>query len=415
MISAAEGRGQSPLRAAKGPAALLGASLVLGACLSGCRGGSSPERPVVSIGGEAMGTEYAVKVVFEEGRRPAAAEVEEIRKIVAEALDAIDRAMSTYRPDSELSRLNAHGAGEPFRLSPETFEVLALSLRVSEETGGAFDPTVGPLVDLWGFGPEARRGAPDERALAEARERVGWRKLALSEADRTVVKSRADVACDLSAVAKGYAVDRVSEALAARGFRDHIVEVGGEVRASGLNARREPWRVAVEKPLGFVREIGRIVPLSDLSVATSGGYRNYFEEGGRTYVHIIDPRTGRPVEGALASASVFHRRCAVADAYATAMIVLGPLEGFRLAAELDLPALFIVKAPGGGFEGRTTPAFDGLFGPAGRGGRGPDRRRRWNRSHERTPHRRGARGARDGRARRGSPRGEGLLEEDLRA
>lgn len=319
-----------------------------------------------------MGTEYAVKVVLEEGRRISPEDLGALKKLVAETLDAVDRAMSTYRPDSELSRLNAHGPGEPFRLSPETFEVLALSLRVSEETGGAFDPTVGPLVNLWGFGPEARRGVPGERALAEARERVGWRKLALSEADRAVVKSRADVACDLSAVAKGYAVDRVSEALAARGFRDHIVEVGGEVRASGLNARREPWRVAVEKPLGFAREVERVVPLSDLSVATSGGYRNYFEEDGRTYAHIVDPRTGRPVESALASASVFHRRCAVADAYATAMIVLGPIEGSRLAAELDLPALFIVRAPDGNFEERTTPAFDRLFG---RGGRGERRRR----------------------------------------
>lgn len=330
----------------------------------GCARSSRVERPLVSIAGETMGTEYSVKVALEEGREASDDLVAEIRKIVAEELDTIDRKMSTYREDSELSRLNAHPAGKPFDLSPETYEVLDLSLRVSEETGGAFDVTVGPLVNAWGFGPEETRGEPDARAIAQALERVGYRKLRLSAEDRSAIKARADLYCDLSAVAKGYAVDRVSKALSARGFRDHVVEVGGEVRASGRNARGEPWRIAIQKPVPFTRQFARLVPMSGLSVATSGGYRNFFERDGKTYTHIIDPRTGKPVEHTLVSASVFHPECAVADAYATAMIVLGPEEGLRLAERLDLAVLFIFRNPRGDFEEKRTPAFERLFGRA---------------------------------------------------
>ncbi len=269
---------------------------------AGCEPGSRARRALIEIRGETMGTEYSVKVVLDEGQRPSEALEEEVRKTVTQALEAVDRAMSTYRADSELSRLNAHPAQVPFALSPETYEVLELSLRVSEETGGAFDVTVGPLVNLWGFGPEGSRGVPDEQAIARTFERVGYKRLRLEPEGRCAIKERADLYCDLSAVAKGYAVDRVAKALSERGFPDHVVEVGGEVRASGLNARREPWRVAIEKPTPFLRELGRIVPLSGLSVATSGGYRNFFERGGKTYTHIIDPRTGKPVERTVVSA-----------------------------------------------------------------------------------------------------------------
>jgi thiamine biosynthesis lipoprotein len=320
---------------------------------------SEPERRAFVFEGPTMGTVYQVKVArrdLPESRRA------ELEAAIRRELESVDAVMSTYREDSELSRFNHHAETTPFPLSDATWEVLATALEVSRLSGGALDVTVGPLVDAWGFGPGPEPAAPSAAELAAILERVGYDKIELTGDPRAVRKTRADVRCDLSAVAKGYAVDRVAETLAALGESDFMVEVGGEVRAAGRNDRGQVWRIGVERPQmarGTVARgtVQRIVPLGGAALATSGDYRNYREVDGERISHLMDPRTGRPVGHRLASVSVVHPRCAVADAWATALIVLGPDEGFEVAAREGLAVLFLVREDGG-FHELATPAFE---------------------------------------------------------
>ena len=320
--------------------------LVLAFLALGC--GREPDEVVLQ--GPTMGTYYRVRAITE------AADREAIQGFVEERLDAVDRAMSTYRDDSEISRFNRLAAGESFVFSEETWAVLELAWRVREESGGAFDPTVGPLVDAWGFGAPGRDLSPTPPAddhLTLLRQGVG--AIELSSTDRRLLKLDAGAALDLSAVAKGWAVDRVSEDLTKAGYANHLVEIGGEVRTAGHSSTGGPWRIAIERPPAQSDPSGaegpnetlplglqRVLEFTDGALATSGDYRNYWERDGVRYSHTIDPRTGRPVEHALASPSVVHESCAIADAYATALMVLGPQEGLRWADENDIAALLLV-------------------------------------------------------------------------
>jgi len=277
-------------------------------------------------------------------------------------LDLVDERMSTYRPDSELSRFNQSTETTPFRISPETLEVFRIAQAVSEASGGAFDVTVGPLVNAWGFGPEeGRQEGPSEAELAALRERVGYRNLEIDEAALTIRKALPDIYCDLGAVAKGYAVDRVAQALDRLEIHNYMVEVGGEIRTRGSKAG-EPWRIGIEEPVTGRRAIRKVLkmPVAGLAMATSGDYRNYIEIGGVRLSHTIDPRTSRPIAHGLASASVLHDTCAMADAYATALMVLGPEKGYTLAVEHGLAALFIIREAPDRFAEKATPAFKQL-------------------------------------------------------
>lgn len=331
--------------------------LVAVVALVGC-GRSAPGPDLWVFVGETMGTTYEVKVVAEgigEERRV------ELADAIVGVLDEVNGKMSTWLKESEVSRLNRVGAREPFAVSPETFEVLALSKKLVGETRGAFDMTVGPLVDAWGFGPAGRQAEPPgEEELAGLLERTGSELLDLDAASLTVTKGLDQLRVDLSGVAKGYAVDRISEALAEAGAGRHMVEVGGEVRTRGLNQQAGPWRIAIQMPdLGGQRH-ELVVPLSDLAMATSGDYRNYYEVAGRRVSHTIDPRTGRPIEHNLASVSVVATDCARADGLATGLNVLGP-EGVSLAEELGVAAYFLFREADGEFSRRMTPAFAELF------------------------------------------------------
>ena len=302
-----------------------------------------------------MGTYYRIQVAGEEMS-------EDRRRTLHEAavaeMDAVDASMSTYLEDSEVSRFNRHPDPTPFAVSAETFEVLRTALEISARTGGAFDVTVGPLVETWGFGPGAEppRQLEDEEIEALLG-RIGYDQLTLDEAASTVAKSLGGIHCDLSGIAKGYAVDRVAERLASLGVADFWVEIGGEVRAAGSNAGGTAWRLGIERPLFLPGTVQRIVPLDDMAVATSGDYRNYREVDGDRYSHLIDPRSGRPIGHHLASVSVFHPRCAIADAWATALMVLGEEEGYELAVAEDLAALFLVR-DGDEVVELATPAFE---------------------------------------------------------
>lgn len=265
-----------------------------------------------------------------------------LRAAVCEVLDRVNEQMSHWREDSHLSRFNRAEAGSEVRLPPDLFFVLETALGVARQTGGAFDPAVGALVDLWGFGPGGPRSDPPApAAIAAALGRGGADRIRLRRA-RGVACQPGGVVLDLSSIAKGFAVDRVTEVLVARGVPACLVEIGGELRGYGVKSWGDPWWVAVERPPGLPQCPETVIALCHLSVATSGGYRRFFDHGSARYTHTMDPRTGHPVRHALASVTVVHERCMLADAYSTALAVLGAEEGLDLAERLGLAALFVL-------------------------------------------------------------------------
>lgn len=311
--------------------------------------------PIHEFPGKTMGTTYLVKVVAEDvtpDRR------DEIAGAIENRLERVNVLMSNWDPDSEVSRFNRHASDEPFEVAPETLEVFRVAREVSEGSDGAFDITVAPLVEAWGFGPEGRLPElPDAQTLAEIEIRVGYDLISIDPATRTLTKANPGTTADLSAIAKGYGVDHVAAALDSLGFESYLVEVGGELRARGVKPDGTPWRVAIEAPYIGVREVFEALELIDSSIATSGDYRNFYEVDGIKYAHILDPRTGRPVEHAGASVSVVHERAVVADAWATALSVLGPEEGPIVAEREGVAAYFIARS-GEALEPRATSAFE---------------------------------------------------------
>ena len=326
--------------------ALIGLALVL----AGCDSDAQYRR----LGGSTMGTYYQVTA-----RCPA----DPAQRIEA-ALTEVNTQMSTYLPDSELSRLNRGPVGEWIAVSPEIAEVVSAATDLGEHSAGAFDITVGPLVDLWGFGAGSAPGpdtsVPDDAALAQARARVGMAHIEISRQPPRL-RRLAPVSLDLSAIAKGHGVDRVVEQLVALGCSDLLVDIGGEVRALGAAPSGAEWRIGIEVPdpdsQGGVQ---RVVALGAGALATSGDYRNFFEVDGVRYSHTIDPRTGRPITHGLAAVTVAHASAMWADGWATALNVLGPDAGLRLAREQKLAALFIVRGEDG-FQERYTEAFGALL------------------------------------------------------
>lgn len=302
-----------------------------------------PPRAVV-IRGEIMGTTYTVKVVTDTREEQSAENQANLETLVHDALSAVDQAMSTYKPDSELSRFNDGPGDTDVPLSPALAEVMALAFDVNARSEGAFDVTVGPLVDRWGFGTAgALRDLPDAGEIETLKARLGHTHLRF---DGTTLRKDADaLRVDLSAIAKGYGVDQAALALRAAGYEDFMVEVGGEIRVSGQTEAGRPWRLAVEKPSPTERAIYEVVELRDQALATSGDYRNFTVVDGTRYSHTLDPTTGHPVTHRLASVSVVAPTCAEADALATALNVLGPQRGLALAEKEGLPALFLVGDP----------------------------------------------------------------------
>ncbi len=350
------GRGKSNLAL---PPLLLVSVLILAG--SAARAADA-EREARTLSGRTMGTTYSVVLG---GAVPTAAERRRLAAVVGAELARIDGLMSTYKPDSELSRFNRHAATDPFPVSPDTLEVFRIAGAMSELTGGAFDVTVAPLVGAWGFGATDRLPAPPAAAeLTALRARVGYRLVDVDAQGGALRKRRAEVACDLSGIAKGYAVDRVARALRDIGRADALIEVGGDMFAGGRRGDGHPWRVAIERPGARGRSVQLVVALGDLALATSGDYRNYYESGGERLSHLIDPRRGRPIANGVASVSVAFADAARADALATGLSVLGVDDGLALAERGGIAAYFIVRDDGGGFHTRATPAFARLLAAA---------------------------------------------------
>lgn len=302
--------------------------------------------------GETMGTTYMVRVHGPGETRGLRAEIDVV-------LATVNDRMSTYQGDSELSQFNTSEAGQAFALSDETFGVISQALELSEASEGAFDITVGPVVNAYGFGPSIELTLPSNEMLTEMRAYVGFGHLTLDTEENTITKDHDAVYCDLSAIAKGYGVDQVADLLASRGFENYFVEVGGEVRARGGNLSGKPyWRIGIERPVPEVREVYQVVPLTNLALATSGNYRNFSEIDGVRVSHTIDPKTLRPVTHTLLSASVLHESCALADAFATTLMVLGPEEGMAFAEAEGLRVLLLVPDADGAIVGRSSAAWD---------------------------------------------------------
>ena len=276
-------------------------------------------------------------------------------------LAAVDGEMSTYRPDSLLSRFNQAEVDTWFAISADLLHVVQAAQSMSRRSEGAFDITVGPLVNLWGFGPDGHdRPLPSQPELRRARSRVGYAKLELRR-QPPALRKRSDVYVDLSAIAKGHGVDRVAERLQAQGCTDYMVDIGGEVRVLGVNPQGQPWRIGIEVPdSGSIGKVQRILSLESMAVATSGDYRNYVEHGGERFSHTIDPRSGRPIRHGLASVTVVHESALWADAYATAINVMGFDAGWAFAEEENLPVLLIMRSANG-FEDRYNAAMEAFL------------------------------------------------------
>lgn len=318
--------------------------------LAGC---GKPPKAQFEHNGLALGTSFSVKAT----RLPASIGSETLKAQLEALLEAVDQTMSTYRPDSQLSQFNRSTSTDWQPVAEDLAQVVTAALEVSRWSDGAFDVTVGPLVNLWGFGPDPRREqAPPDAAIEAAKARVGYHNLKVQRKPPALRKLRPDLYLDLSAIAKGFAVDRLAEHLEALGVRDYLVEIGGEVRLKGDSPRGGGWRIAIEKPVPKVRQIEKILTLTDTAMATSGDYRNYFEVAGKRFSHTIDPRTGWPIVHRLASVTVLSHTTMQADALATALMVLGPKTGFAKAERDGIAALFIVREDDR-FKEKPTSAF----------------------------------------------------------
>ncbi|MCA9016331.1 MAG: FAD:protein FMN transferase [Planctomycetaceae bacterium] len=306
-----------------------------------------------------MGTLYHVTICT----RPADTVKEsELQQSVDQLLQEINQQMSTYINTSELSRFNQAEPDQWIEVSPTVVKVVDAGLKLSKESDGAFDMTVGPLVNLWHFGPDpGKKTLPADSRIEAARKSVGYQHIEVRHDPPALKKLIPDVYLDLSAIAKGYAVDAVGEYLESQTIENYLVEIGGEMRARGHNDRGLPWTVGIEKPVSETRVVQSIVPLANLSMATSGNYRNFFEVDGVSYAHTIDPRTGRPVKHMLASVSVVGETCMNCDAVATCLMVLGPEAGYNWAKERKIAAYFIVKTENG-FTERYSPRWHELLG-----------------------------------------------------
>jgi len=313
--------------------------------------------PTYELAGDTMGTTFNITVVAP----PAEVDLDDLQASIEGRLEFIEAIASTYRSESELSRFNANPSTDWIGATREFCEMIAAALKMSSITGGAFDITVGPLVNLWGFGPPNRENElPTDVEIAAMLENVGYEMLETDCDSAVLRKSSAAIYVDLSGWAKGHAVDQIATLLDEQQLDDYLVEIGGELRVRGHNPEQQKFRVAVEKPIQNSEMTYTVMQLSDVSVATSGDYRNFFEEDGHRYSHSIDPRTGYPVNHELTGVTVVGRSAAFADAMATALLVLGPEDGPALAEKLDVAAYFLIRTEDG-IEELSTTQFEQLM------------------------------------------------------
>lgn len=315
--------------------------------LVGCDQAPSLER----FGGPTMGSSYSIQYVREPGG-PSRLEVQEAVEAI---LRDVDEHYSTYRGDSAVSRFNQLQAGQCQALEKDMLALVGFGQQLAEQSQGAFDLTVEPLLDLWGFGPQARQEqVPDPLQLAQARQRVGYHHLRI---DGDILCKDAAVELDFNSIAAGHAVDLIAERLGAMGVASFLVEATGELKAVGRKPDGGPWRVALELPREDRQVARQVIAVDGLAVSTSGDYRHYFKDNGRRYSHTFDARLGRPVEHDLAAVTVLDASALQADGYSTLLLILGPEQGWDFAVAHGIAAVLVTRAEGG-FVSRVTPAFE---------------------------------------------------------
>ena len=314
------------------PAIVLAFLLCLGAC------DSSPKK--VQLQGGVFGTTWHVTYHGE----PDGLTDNDVEAAITSAFSVVDDSMNNYRASSTLSQLNGLPAGQIFEVDWDFALVFNAALDIHHATAGAYDPSVSPLINLWGFGPEGVTESPTDDQLAIARSHSGLNQFAWDLSDRSFLKRNTRATLDFSSIAKGYAVDLAGDALDEIGVANFMLEVGGEIQTRGVSPRGDHWRLAIENPIrAGVGKPYAAVSVTDVGIATSGNYRNFFEVDGKRFSHLIDPRTGYPIEHDLVSATVIHPSTMVADAWATALMVVGTTEALRLANLYDLSVYLISR------------------------------------------------------------------------
>ncbi len=307
---------------------LMGVALLISGCDSS---------EVVRVEGLAMGMSWQAQVV--------GGEAEQVEAELTQILERWEQAVSLWREDSELVRFNQKEAGVWVAVGEELWAAVSLAREVAEMTEGALDITVGPLVALWGFGPERSRSSPPAEAEIQAvKQRCGWSLLERDASKRSLKKVRADLALNVNAVVEGLVLEEIGQRLEELGYRDFLIELGGELLARGRSPGGRPWVVGIQGPGGAVSELFSTLPLEDAVLATSGTYRHQWLSAGKPYSHLIDPRSGHPVAHALTSVSVVHDNGGYADGLATALLVLGPEQGRAVAERLRLRVFWITAA-----------------------------------------------------------------------
>ena len=309
--------------------------------MSLCACEQSPDhQQLVILSGLTMGTTYTVKIASPESKLDRIAVSEEINL----RLDRVNTQMSTYIETSVLSLFNQSSTKDWVEIPAELHTVIEEALRINKLSNNAFDITIGPVVNLWGFGPEKQSTIiPDESAIHEALDNVGSQNIHIDAEAHAIKKDNPDLYIDLSAIAKGFAVDVIADFLDVLSINNYMVEIGGEIKTRGINPDNKIWQIGIEKPVEDQRTVQTVVTLNNTGMATSGDYRNYFEKNGLRYSHTIDPATGKPITHKLASVTVLHPSTMTADAMATALLVLGPEHGFELALKENIAALFLIR------------------------------------------------------------------------
>jgi len=301
--------------------------------------GSSDQ--LLSITGSTMGTSYHIKLAPESAEN---LDLNKLKEKIDTRLKVVDAEMSTYKEESDVSKVNRSAADVWQPVAQETMTVLTTAAEISKISAGAFDITVGKLVNLWGFGPTVNLDdIPPAEKISELLTTVGYEQIELQLHPPAVKKKSAAVTIDLSAIAKGYAVDAVAKLLLEEQQQNFLVEIGGEIITHGYKYHHKPWVIGIESPKSNQRSIRKRLYLQDVAMATSGDYRNYFERDGVRYSHTIDPTTGYPIKHKLASVTVIERSCMRADALATAIMVMGPDKGMEFANRHQLAIFMLVK------------------------------------------------------------------------
>lgn len=327
-------------------------SFVLSAvCLAACKPGSA----VLELTGSTMGTTYNIVAVDHDGSVNKA----ELQAQIDTALGRINTLMSNWDSGSEVSRFNRHASTSPMTVSSELAQVVAAAEDVHSKTDGYFDITLGPVIETWGFGaPASGLSTPKDTALETAMANVGQDKLSVSNTN--LQKSNPATQMYLSSIGKGYGVDYVANVMAQAGLRDFMVEIGGDLYVSGSNADALSWKIGIESPDLLSRDVVEVAKASDMGMATSGDYRNFFEEDGTRFSHILDPKTGRPVTHNTTSVTVLAENAMLADAWATGLLAMGAERGIALSNDLGIAALFIERGAEGAHIKTATEAFSAL-------------------------------------------------------